>query len=424
MNETATAAAQKAGWTRSDYDGFFESRIGDLHQEGRYRRFLPLRRVAGSFPRAEARCADRSKEITLWCSNDYLGMGQHPSVLQAMTDAVADFGAGSGGTRNISGSHLLIADLESELADLHDKPAGLIFTSGYVANEAALGTIGRLLPDCVIYSDALNHASMIHGIRASRAAYHIFRHNDLEHLEALLRTADPGVAKVVAFESVYSMDGDFAPIEEICDLAEAYGALTYLDEVHAVGMYGPRGAGVAARDGVMDRVDVIQGTLAKAFGVIGGYIAGSRHLVDAVRSYASGFIFTTSLPPAVVAGALASVRHLKKSDVERRRLHEQARRLKRSLAEAGIEVMPGESHIVPVMVKDSVLCRRISDRLVESYGLYVTPINYPTVPRGTERLRITASPVHTHMQMDELVGALREVWRDFGLLGVRPISDG
>ena len=391
-----------------DYEQFFADRIDALKAEGRYREFAQLERRAGNFPNAFEH--KRGHEVTIWCSNDYLGMGQHPKVLGAMHEAIDRVGAGAGGTRNISGNchdHVL---LERELADLHGKEAALIFSSGYVANETALSTLAKLLPNCIVYSDALNHASMIEGIRQSGAEKRIFKHNEPADLDRLLSESQPGRAKLVAFESVYSMDGDVGRIREICDIADAHGAMTYLDEVHAVGMYGKRGGGIADRDGLMDRLDVIQGTLGKAFGCVGGYIAASAKLVDFVRSYASGFIFTTSMAPAVAAGARAAVMHLKASSAERAAQQDRVARVKRRLAEAGIPVMPGNTHIVPVMVGNARLCKQASDELLERHRIYIQPINYPTVARGTERLRITPGPLHTDAQIEALVEALSEVW--------------
>ena len=395
-----------------DHERVFEGTVARIRAEGRYRVFCDLARQAGAFPYAKRYPAPDAipDPITVWCSNDYLGMGQHPVVIDAAVEAMRSMGAGAGGTRNISGTTHLHVVLERELAELHDKPAALLFTSGFVANEATLSTIGQLLPGCVIYSDAKNHASMIAGIRHSGCPKRIFRHNDVEHLEALLAADDPAAPKLIAFESLYSMDGDFGPIEEICDVAERHGALTYVDEVHAVGLYGPAGGGVAEAEGVMDRLTVINGTLAKAFGCMGGYVAGSAALIDAVRSIAPGFIFTTSLAPAVVGAALASVRYVRAHAELRTRHQERAAALKRRLAEAGLPLMASPSHIVPVLVGDPVLCKRASDMLLDEFGVYIQPINYPTVPKGTERLRITPSPHHDDAAMDHLVDALAAIW--------------
>ena len=394
-----------------DYNGIFKAAIDRLHDEGRYRVFIDILRTKGSYP--NARCFhghNGPKPITVWCSNDYLGMGQHPAVVAAMEGALHDVGAGSGGTRNIGGNTHYHVDLEAELADLHGKQAALLFTSGYVSNEAALSTLGKLLPGCIIFSDELNHASMIAGIRNSGCEKRVFKHNDLEHLEQLLAEAPDESPKLIAFESVYSMDGDVAPIAAICDLADKYGALTYLDEVHAVGMYGARGGGISERDEVAHRVTIIEGTLGKAFGVMGGYIAADKTIIDCIRSYAPGFIFTTSLSPVLVAGALASVRHLKQSGEERAAQQLGAAALKAKFRDAGLPVMDSVTHIVPLQVGCPVKAKRISDILLAEYGLYVQPINFPTVPRGTERLRFTPGPTHSEAMMDELTKALVEIW--------------
>lgn len=399
-----------------DYEAFFHGHLDRLRDEGRYRIFAELERIVGAFPRARLHregCSPR--DVTVWCSNDYLAMGQHPAVVDAMQAAIGAQGSGAGGTRNISGTNTLHAALERELAALHGKEAALVFTSGYVANETTLQTLGAMLPGCELYSDAFNHASMIAGIRHSGATRRIFRHNDPRHLEELLADADPSTPKIVAFESVYSMDGDVSPIGEICDVAHRFGALTYLDEVHAVGMYGARGAGVAERDGVLDKVDIVQATLAKAFGVVGGYIASTAATVDFVRSCGSGFIFTTSLPPAIAAAALASVRLVSGQPELRVRHQERAATLKRRLTAAGLPVMPSTTHIVPVFVGDAALCKQASDLLLDRHAIYVQPINYPTVPRGTERLRLTPTPMHGDDEIARLVTALQDVWQTLGL---------
>ena len=406
-----------------DYEAFFASHLRRLHDEGRYRVFAELERIVGAFPRARLhRDGEMPRDVTVWCSNDYLAMGQHPAVVAAMRNAIDAQGSGAGGTRNISGTNTLHAALERELAALHLKEAALVFTSGYVANETTLQTLGAMLPGCELYSDALNHASMIAGIRHSGAVRRIFRHNDVAHLEELLAGADPSTPKIVAFESVYSMDGDVSPIGEICDVAHRYGALTYLDEVHAVGMYGARGAGVAERDGALGKVDIVQGTLAKAFGVVGGYIASTAATVDFVRSCGTGFIFTTSLPPAIAAAALASVRHVSAHPELRVRHQERAASLKRKLAVAGLPVMDSATHIVPVFVGDAALCKQASDLLLERHAIYVQPINYPTVARGTERLRLTPTPLHGDEDMARLVSALQDVWETLGL-GLRAAAE-
>ena len=394
-----------------NYDQIFDQAIERLHSEGRYRVFIDILRNKGMFPNARCFAGHNGpKPITVWCSNDYLAMGQHPAVIEAMEEALHDVGAGSGGTRNIGGNTHYHVELERELADLHGKEGALLFTSGYVSNDATLSTLAKLLPGCIIFSDELNHASMIAGIRNSGCEKQVWRHNDLAHLEELLEAADPEAPKLIAFESVYSMDGDVAPIHEICDLADKYNALTYIDEVHAVGMYGPRGGGISDRDDAKERITIIEGTLGKAFGVMGGYIAADTRIIDCIRSYAPGFIFTTSLSPVLVAGALASVKHLKASSVEREGQQAAAANLKAKLREAGRPVMDSVTHIVPLMVGDPVKTKKISDVLLAEYGVYVQPINYPTVPRGTERLRFTPGPSHTEEMMRELTEALVEIW--------------
>jgi 5-aminolevulinate synthase len=404
-----------------DYRGLFEDAVDALRQEKRYRVFADLERIAGRFPRALFRdAADNAREITIWCSNDYLGMGQNEKVIAAMQETAGRLGVGAGGTRNISGTNRPLVELERSLADLHRKDAALVFTSGFVSNEAAISTIARLLPDCIIFSDQLNHASMIQGVRQSGMQKQIFRHNDVAHLRELLAAVDRKRPKLICFESVYSMDGDVSPIAEICDLAEEFGALTYIDEVHAVGLYGPRGGGIAERDGLMGRIDIIEGTLAKGFGVMGGYIAANRAIVDAVRSYAPEFIFTTALPPALCAAARASIEHLKASQVERTAQQRQAQTTKDILTDAGLPVMPTSTHIVPVIVGDARACKAASDMLLEKHNIYIQPINYPTVPKGTERLRITPTPLHTDEMIIELRHALVSVWASLELPRERP----
>ncbi len=398
-----------------DYQRFFENAVKQLHVEKRYRVFADIERSVGDHPRAFLHTGTQRRNIVIWCSNDYLGMGHHPVVVDALCHAARTMGTGAGGTRNISGNHHPIVELEAELADLHHKQAGLVFSSGYVANEAAISTIGQLLPHCLMLSDACNHASMIAGIRNSKCEKRIFNHNDLVHLENLLKAADPARPKLILFESIYSMDGDVAPIGKICDLAERYGAMTYLDEVHAVGMYGARGAGIAERDGVMHRVDVIEGTLAKAFGVVGGYIAASQAITDAIRSYASGFIFTSSMPPATAAAARASITHLKDSSAERNAQQEQARKTRQALQERGIPVIATDTHIIPVLVGDPEAAKAATDMLLYEHSIYVQPINYPTVPRGTERLRLTPGPFHDDALITQLADALDDIWNALGL---------
>ena len=393
-----------------DYESRFRQHLESLHAEGRYRIFADLKRRCGAYPAADHFSEGGIRDVTVWCSNDYLGMSQHPLVREAMHQAIEEVGAGAGGTRNIAGTTHYHVELEAELADLHGKKAALLFTSAYIANDSTLSTLQRLMPGLVIFSDEKNHASMIEGIRRGGGEKHIFRHDDVEHLEELLKKVPASTPKIIAFESVYSMDGHIAPVAAICDLAERYGALTYLDEVHAVGLYGKRGGGIAERERVMDRIDIVNGTLAKGFGVMGGYIAGSRACCDAIRSYAPGFIFTTSLAPAIAAGALASIRHLKRSEIERARHQERVKTVKRLMGEARLPVMENPSHIVPVMVGDPVHCKAVTDTLLTEYRIYVQPINYPTVPRGTERMRFTPSPVHSDAQIAALIEALKELW--------------
>jgi 5-aminolevulinate synthase len=402
-----------------DYSRFFADALTRLRDERRYRVFADLERIAGRFPRAVWHSPDGPRDVVVWCSNDYLGMGQHPKVIGAMVETATRMGTGAGGTRNIAGTNHPLVGLEHELADLHGKEAALIFTSGYVSNETGISTIAKLLPECLILSDAFNHNSMIEGVRQAGCRKQIFRHNDLAHLEELLAAADPRGPKLIVFESLYSMDGDVSPIGRICDLAERYGAMTYLDEVHAVGMYGPRGGGMAEQQGAMHRVDVIEGTLAKAFGCLGGYITGKAELIDAVRSYAPGFIFTTALPPAICAAATAAIRHLKASSFERQRHQDRAARVKAVLGAAGLPVMANDTHIVPVFVGDPEKCKAASDLLLAEHGIYIQPINYPTVPKGTERLRITPTPYHDDAVIDTLAEALLDVWERLAL----PLKD-
>ena len=398
-----------------DYSQFFNAALGRLHDERRYRVFADLERIAGRFPHAIWHSPKGPRNVVIWCSNDYLGMGQHPKVVGAMVETATRFGTGAGGTRNIAGTHHPLVQLEAELADLHGKEAALLFTSGYVSNQTGIATIGKLIPNCLILSDALNHNSMIEGIRQSGCERVVFRHNDMAHLEELLRAAGEKRPKLIACESLYSMDGDIAPLAKICDLAERYGAMTYVDEVHAVGMYGPRGGGIAERDGVMHRIDILEGTLAKAFGCLGGYIAAKGEIIDAVRSYAPGFIFTTALPPSICSAATAAIRHLKTSSWERERHQDRAARAKAILSAAGLPVMSSETHIVPLFVGDAELCKQASDILLEEHAIYIQPINYPTVAKGTERLRITPSPYHDDGLIDQLAESLLQVWDRLGL---------
>ena len=405
-----------------DYNSFFDAALERLHDERRYRVFADLDRIAGRFPHAIWHSPKGKQDVVIWCSNDYLGMGQHPKVVGAMVETATRVGTGAGGTRNIAGTNHSLIQLEQELADLHGKEAALVFTSGYVSNQTGIATLAKLIPNCLILSDALNHNSMIEGIRQSGIQYIVFRHNDVAHLEELLR-ANPGRPTLIVCESLYSMDGDVAPLEKFCDLAERYGAITYVDEVHAVGMYGPRGGGIAERDGVMHRIDILEGTLAKAFGCLGGYIAGSARMVDAVRSYAPGFIFTTALPPAICSAATAAIRHLKSSRWERERHQDRSARVKAILTAAGLPVIASDTHIVPVFVGDPERCKQACDILLEEFSIYIQPINYPTVPKGTERLRITPSPYHDDGLIDELADALVQVWDRLGLpLGAKAVA--
>jgi 5-aminolevulinate synthase len=421
LNASKKVLGQGAGDCRPniaidmDYNAFFSKALARLHDERRYRVFADLERIAGRFPQTIWHSPQGPREIIVWCSNDYLGMGQHPKVIGAMVETATRMGTGAGGTRNISGTNHPLVELEHELADLHGKASALLFTSGYVSNATGISTIAKLLPDCLILSDAFNHNSMIEGIRQSGCEKKIFRHNDLGHLEEMLKEAGPARPKLIVFESIYSMDADIAPISAICDLAKQYGAMTYLDEVHAVGMYGPRGAGIAERDGVMARIDVVEGTLGKAFGCFGGYIAAGAEICDAVRSYAPGFIFTTALPPAVCAAAAASIRHLKSSQWERDRHQERVARTKAVLTASGLPVMPSETHIVPIAVGDPEKCKAASDLLLSEHGIYIQPINFPTVPKGTERLRVTPTPYHDDHMIDALAEALVDVWQRLNL---------
>ena len=402
-----------------NYDDFFVDALARLRSERRYRVFADLERIAGRFPHAIWHSPQGPKNVVIWCSNDYLGMGQHPKVIGAMVETATRMGTGAGGTRNIAGNNHPLVELERELADLHRKEAALVFTSGYVSNQTGIATLAKLMPNCLILSDALNHNSMIEGVRQANCEKQIFRHNDMAHLEQLLAAADPDRPKLIVFESLYSMDGDVAPVHRICDLAERYGAMTYIDEVHAVGMYGPHGGGISERDGVAARIDVIEGTLAKAFGCLGGYIAGSRALIDSVRSYAPGFIFTTALPPSVAAAATVAIRHLKTSNWERERHQDRAARTKAALLAAGLPVMMSDTHIVPIFVGDPETCKNASDLLLSEHAIYIQPINYPTVPKGTERLRITPSPYHDDALIDRLATALIDVWESLNL----PVRD-
>jgi 5-aminolevulinate synthase len=406
-----------------DYSQYFKTALDLLHDERRYRVFADLERIAGRFPHAVWHSPKGQRDVVIWCSNDYLGMGQHPKVVGAMVETATRAGTGAGGTRNIAGTNHPLILLEQELADLHGKDASLVFTSGYVSNQTGIATLAKLLPNCLILSDALNHNSMIEGIRQSGCERVVFRHNDVAHLEQLLQAAEADRPKLIVCESLYSMDGDVAPLAKICDLAERYGAMTYVDEVHAVGMYGPRGGGIAERDGVMGRIDILEGTLAKAFGCLGGYIAANSDIIDAVRSYAPGFIFTTALPPAVCAAATAAIRHLKTSQWERQRHQDRAARVKSILGAAGLPVMPSDTHIVPVFVGDPERCKRACDLLLENHGIYIQPINYPTVAKGAERLRITPSPYHEDRLIDQLAEALVQVWQQLDLpLRAKPLA--